>query len=639
MRVSTEVVWMCLVAFAALIACVPALAGEGAAVVPVDKVTAEGFIRDWLVVGGFPNEDVLAPGQEAAQPAPGAPRFRRAAPERTSSSGYETDLLAPVGGESAGTFAPDEPVPYKTADGESATAQPFDMSAASNGFVDLGAAFDNAQHTVAYATCKVQADKDMRVNAYFGSDDSAKVWVNGKLVHSIWVSSRGAERWNENFPVDLHAGDNDLLVKVEQNTGGWGFYLELYTDADMKLARIGRIEGVSFEAPSTVLPAGSTAVRGTLKPSPEGAAVDLHAAIALYDASGRCLGTSAGAQTDTPLSLPLPAGYHGYVEMRYDVYRKVAPMTLSGDARLYVGDLAADKAALLEQAHSVAARLKKQLDDADPAKQKAARRQLPIARLAEEWLPFEFTNDDSKRLEVFADLKPAIEAMAKGEDYQLHHAGSLPQILDLPEGMSMPAMPYWVSLPEGYTEGGPWPVIIHLHGSGGRNPWTPNLAHPHEGAMWNYKFGVPMPYICITPATNAGWDDAILDKLLDHVLDAYNADPDRVSLTGFSMGGMGTYTWACARPDRFAALAILSGNPRGNDLTKIADLPIWVCHGMRDPAVSFPAAEQTVKDLQALGANVRHTFFPEMGHGIQANLQHTEDFWAWLASFRRPKAD
>ncbi len=142
------------------------------------------------------------------------------------------------------------PSPTRTADGESATAQPFDLSAASNGFVDLGAAFNNAEHTVAYATCKVQADKDMRVNAYFGSDDSAKVWVNGKLVHSIWVSSRGAERWSENFPVDLHAGENDLLVKVEQRTGGWGFYLELYTDADMKLARIGRIEGVSFQAPS-----------------------------------------------------------------------------------------------------------------------------------------------------------------------------------------------------------------------------------------------------------------------------------------------------------------------------------------------------------------------------------------------------
>ena len=412
--------------------------------------------------------------------------------------------------------------------------------------------------------------------------------------------------------------------------------LELYTDADMTAARIGRIEGVSFDAPSLVLPAGSSAITGTLKPAPEGTAVDLHAFIALYDASGRPL-SSCGASTDTPVSLPLPAGYKGYVEMRFDVFRKVAPMTLSGDARLYVGDLDADKAALLEQAKAADKLLSDQLNDPDPAKQRAARRQLPVARLAEQWLAWDFGELQGRRLEDFADLKPAIEAMADGQDYQLNHAGSLPQILDLPEGMSMPAMTYWVSLPKGYAEGGPWPVIIHLHGSGGRNPWSPGLAHPHEGAMWNYKFGVPMPYICITPATNAGWDPAVLDLLLDHILSAYNADPDRVALTGFSMGGMGTYTWSCARPDRFAALAVLSGNPRGNDLTKIAHIPIWICHGERDQAVSFTAGIQAGKDLEKLGADVRYTTFPELGHGIQAELQHTQDFWAWLASYKRQK--
>ncbi len=639
MRVSIEMVWFCAAALGALAACVPAMADEGAPVVPVNKVTAEGFVRDWLVVGGFPNTDVLAPGQEAAQPAPGARRFRAPAPERTSSSGYTTDLLAPVGGESAGTFAPDKAVPYTAADGSAATARPFDLSADSNGYIDLGAAFNNAEHSVAYATCKIASDKDMRVNAFFGSDDSGKVWVNGKLVHSTWASSRGAVRWSENFPVDLHAGENNLLVKVEQRTGGWGFYLELYTDADMKAARIGRIEGVSFEAPSFVLPAGTTAIQGTLKPSPEGPAVDLHAAIALYDASGRALGTTTNGQTDTPLSVALPAGYKGYVFMTYDVYRKVAPMTLDGETRFYVGDYDADKAALLEQAHKAAALLKAQLDAPDPAKQKAAARQLPIARLAEEWLPYEFATPDQKRLEVFADLKPAIEAMAKGEDYQLHHAGSLPQILDLPEGMSMPAMTFWVSLPKGYAEGGPWPVIIHLHGSGGRNPWTPNLAHPNEGAMWNYKFGGPMPYICITPATNAGWDTTILNKLLDHILDAYNADPDRVALTGFSMGGMGTYTWSCENPERFCALAVLSGAPGRNDLSKIAHIPMWICHGMKDPAVSFEADINAGKTLEGMGDDVRYSIFPEMGHGIQAELQHTQDFWAWLGSFRKEKGE
>ena len=562
-------------------------------------------------------------------------------PQRISSEGYEKDLLASVGGEDAGTFAPDREVPYQDVDGKPATAKPFSFSAAHSGYVDLGAAFNNATHTVAYATCKVQADQAVRVTAYFGSDDSAKVWLNGKLVHSIWTSSRGAVRWNENFPLDLKAGQNDLLVKVEQRTGGWGFYLELYRDEDMAAARVGRLEGVSLDGP-TELPAGAAAITGTLKPTPSDQPIDLPGAVSLFDITGRKIAEQS-VRTGVPLSIPLPAGTAGYVEARYTVTRPDGS-DLSGDARFYVGDYAAAKAALLEKAHAAMALLNAQLKDADPQKQRAARRQVPLARLAEQWLPWPFDAKQTANYEVFADMQPAIEAMARGDatpggaDYQLGHYGSLPAILDLPEGMSMPAMTFWVSLPKDYATGGPWPVIIHLHGSGGRNPWSPGTANPNEGAMWNYKFGKNMPYICITPATNAGWDPAILDLLLDHVLDAYNADPDRVSLTGYSMGGMALYTWACARPDRFSALAALAGQPGRNDLTKIAHIPIWICHGERDEAVSFTAAMAGGKELERLGAKVRYTTFPEQGHGIQANLQHTEDFWAWLASFKRQKA-
>jgi predicted peptidase len=190
-------------------------------------------------------------------------------------------------------------------------------------------------------------------------------------------------------------------------------------------------------------------------------------------------------------------------------------------------------------------------------------------------------------------------------------------------------------LPKGYSSGGSWPVIIHLHGFGGRRPWTPRTAHPHEGALYNYKHGVPMPYICITPATNGWWDTAYLDLLLDHVLEVYNADPDRVALTGFSMGGFTTYTWATQRPERFSALGVLAGAAGGSDLSRIAHIPIWICHGERDQAVAVSGAREAGAELERLGASVRYTWHPELGHGIQPLHQHTEEFWAWLASHRR----
>ena len=49
------------------------------------------------------------------------------------------------------------------------------------------------------------------------------------------------------------------------------------------------------------------------------------------------------------------------------------------------------------------------------------------------------------------------------------------------------------------------------------------------------------------------WSPSALDALLDHWLAVYPIDDDRVSLTGFSMGGMGTWAWAAASPQRFSA--------------------------------------------------------------------------------------
>jgi len=603
-----------------LVLCAPAFAAGGAPRVPVNRVTSEGFIRQWLVVGGFPNR-----------------RIEGAAEGAVSREGYERDFLEPVGGEASGAFDPAHGVPYEDAEGNSAVAEPFLVSAASDGLLDLAAAFDGATDAVAYAYCRIQSDGPERVSAYFGSDDSAKVYLNGELVHSVWTPGRAAVRWTESFPLELRQGANDLLVKVEQRVGGWGFYLELYRAGDMDAARLSRVENITFETESLVLPAGTGAIRGTITPGPVDGPVIMPAAASLNDADGNVL-ISQSVVTGRPISLPLPDGYGGYVEAHFTASREGRP-DLTSEERFYIGDYEGDKAALLQKARAAVARCRAQLNDADPRVQRAARRRLTLARLAEDWLAWDFGPLDGRNIEVFARMRPAIEALARGEDYQLAHPGSLPAMLDLPEGMSMPAITFWVSLPEGYAEGGPWPVIIHLHGFGGRRPWTPRTAHPNEGALWNYKHGVPMPYICITPATNARWDTAVLDLLLDHVLDVYNADPDRVALTGFSMGGFGTYAWATARPERFSALAVLAGAGRNSDLSRIAHIPIWICHGAHDRAVPFEAGMATAKALEELGADVRYSIFPEHGHGIQAELQHTEEFWAWLAGHKRTKPE
>ena len=70
-----------------------------------------------------------------------------------------------------------------------------------------------------------QSDVTMKV----GSDDSIKVWLNGEEVHNNAVN-RGAGDFQDDFQVNLVAGDNLLLVKVSERGGGWSMFVGIEAD-------------------------------------------------------------------------------------------------------------------------------------------------------------------------------------------------------------------------------------------------------------------------------------------------------------------------------------------------------------------------------------------------------------------------
>ena len=93
-------------------------------------------------------------------------------------------------------------------------------------FVDLAAAFSPNENTVAYAVCWVRSEKGRPVTIEFGSDDGAKVWINRRLVHAVHEHDY-AQRGDYRIAAYLAPGWNEILVKVEQTTGDWGFFMEL----------------------------------------------------------------------------------------------------------------------------------------------------------------------------------------------------------------------------------------------------------------------------------------------------------------------------------------------------------------------------------------------------------------------------
>ena len=83
-----------------------------------------------------------------------------------------------------------------------------------------------------YALITLIADEAMEgVGMAAGSDDSIKIWLNGEVVHNH-ATNRGRGRWQDEFTVNLVKGDNLLLVKVSERTGGWGMHVGIRGEFD-----------------------------------------------------------------------------------------------------------------------------------------------------------------------------------------------------------------------------------------------------------------------------------------------------------------------------------------------------------------------------------------------------------------------
>jgi len=78
----------------------------------------------------------------------------------------------------------------------------------------------------AYALAEIKAENGGTVMLGIGSDDAIKVWHNGKLIHENWIP-RGVNKDDDIIPLKLVKGSNQILLKVQDMQGGWGFIVRL----------------------------------------------------------------------------------------------------------------------------------------------------------------------------------------------------------------------------------------------------------------------------------------------------------------------------------------------------------------------------------------------------------------------------
>jgi len=175
---------------------------------------------------------------------------------------------------------------------------------------------------------------------------------------------------------------------------------------------------------------------------------------------------------------------------------------------------------------------------------------------------------------------------------------------------------YLIYLPQEYDVSRKWPLVVYLHGAGERGQDL-NLVR-RLGPPGQVDRGDQFPFILVSPQcpANSSWEPERVVKLIKHISDCFAVDPDRVYLTGCSMGGFGTWATACYDPNLFAAIAPLAGGGDVTQAKRLADLPIWAFHGKNDRAVPLEANETMVNAVRRCGGHVKFTVYPDYGHDI-----------------------
>ncbi|MBN2406378.1 MAG: discoidin domain-containing protein [Elusimicrobia bacterium] len=84
----------------------------------------------------------------------------------------------------------------------------------------------------AYAYVEIKSPVERKAKLKVGSDDGIKIWLNGRVILSNDVK-RGVVIDNDTLNILLEKGVNRLLIKVNDEYGGWGFVCNI-TDMEGK---------------------------------------------------------------------------------------------------------------------------------------------------------------------------------------------------------------------------------------------------------------------------------------------------------------------------------------------------------------------------------------------------------------------
>jgi predicted esterase len=183
--------------------------------------------------------------------------------------------------------------------------------------------------------------------------------------------------------------------------------------------------------------------------------------------------------------------------------------------------------------------------------------------------------------------------------------------LPLPKDISEKPGEFSISIPKVYDPRVPWPLVVGLHGGGG------GKGSGEEYMKVNHRVeDAPVVMVCPTSLNLGGggfWlnkkNEVMLKELIKLVNSQVNIDPNRIYLSGYSMGGIGSYRIGPRMNQHFAAIAPGGGSWFQVYWPCMLNTPIYIFHGKDDMRgeqfTNYPNATNAASYLKELGPDYK----------------------------------
>lgn len=192
---------------------------------------------------------------------------------------------------------------------------------------------------------------------------------------------------------------------------------------------------------------------------------------------------------------------------------------------------------------------------------------------------------------------------------------------------------YLLYYPKNYQEGKKYPVMFHLHGSGGRGKDFKEFEGSTILKVLAKEDSPLSNGFCVFPQCYADtWFDIFNDvlALVEHIYNSDFTDKKRFNGSGISMGGYGIYQVMMSRPELFNKAIVCCGGGMYWNAGRMKNIKFRIFHGDVDDAVYPEESVRMYNRLKEAGTDVVFTLFENTNHNCWDKTYLNYDNLKWL---------